>query len=785
MLGDEGAEGTLEEQEVECEENVEDEEEEEEAEEEAVAEEEREEEEEETGEAGSSTATEPHTAAVARAEPLTASMAGSEPPRASRRVAAQRLAHVPVEEFDGDAEVRAERTCQVGERINGRLRERLDAWVEIGASEWVLGVVRGGYKLPLVNDELPPPHAGGGNHKGATTYGDWLERAVGELVTMGALKPTHNNVRPRVVSPLDVIPKADYHVTDNPDRMRMVLDTRWLNEYQRKIKFKYDDLNNSREMFGEGDGLFSIDFTSGYYHVDMHEDHQCLLGIEVAGKFYEFASLPFGVRDACRAFTLMVRAPVEYLRRTRGTCVLPYIDDLLFDLPCGWSTAQQEAERDYIVALFRRLGWLVGDKSELDITTEKKMIGWIVNTVKMEYSLPAKRVEKFSLVARTLRDDVRAGRAVNAKAVARVTGHISAMALALERSARQGCRYLHDCVRDAAAARDWGRTIVLSDAALREVDDWIVAIPLVPTVAIRKSEPEPAEVTLVSDASETAVGIFVADAPGRSSASLLARESSLTVHLTEDERARGSALRELVGIKHAISSKGSLLRDRIVEAQTDALAAVFIYNNGGSQVRDEFGELALHAAVLAVDAAAKAACMAELRLTWHPREEERQVLADELSKVVAIDDWWLDAPLFAELNTRLGPLDVDCFASEHSRQLPAFHSRWWSPSAAEFDTFSVSWAHQRVYLCPPPALIMRVIGKMRADEARGVLVVPKWSGSRWWPLLRNEKEVRISKRWILPHDSARFGSDSSDSVVSPGRFAAPLLALQFDCRPQR
>ena len=705
--------------------------------------------------------------------------------RASPRVAAQRMAHVPVElhdaELEGDAfEVRAERTCQVGVQIQGRLKACSHVWREIGASPWVLDVVDNGYKLPLIDDALPPPHAGGGNHAGSNTYGDWLERAVGELVTMGALKPSA--VRPRVISPLDVIPKADYHETDNPDRLRMVLDTRWLNEYQQKIKFKYDDLNNSREMFSEGDGLFSIDFTSGYYHVDVHPEHQCLLGIEVNGKWYVFASLPFGVRDACRAFTLMVRAPVEFLRRTRGTRVLPYIDDLLFDLPCGWSAAQQEAERDFIVALFRRLGWLVGDKSELDITTEKKMIGWIVDTVAMTYSLPPKRVGKFTLVAQALADDVRAGRRVNAKAVARVTGHISAMSLALGRAARQGCRYLHDCVRDAAAAHDWNRTIRLSPAALREVDDWIVSIPLVPTTLIRRPQPAPADVILVTDASETACGSFVAAAPGPTPVKLLVSETSLTVHLTEDERARGSALRELIGVKHVIRANAHMLTGLIVEVQTDALAACYIYDNGGSQVRDAAGDIVLHAAVLAIDEEAAKAGIAELRLTWHPREEERQVLADELSKVVGNDDWWLSAALFAELQRQLGPLDVDCFASEHSAQLPAFHSRWWSPSAAEVDTFSVSWARQRVYLCPPPALVMRVIGKMRADGAYGVLVVPKWSGSRWWPLLRSDSEVRILQRWGLPHDPACFGSDSSDSVVSAGRFLAPLIALRFDCR---
>ena len=38
-----------------------------------------------------------------------------------------------------------------------------------------------------------------------------------------------------------------------------MIDTRWLNEFQRKIKFKYEALSTCRGMFEEDDEMFSID----------------------------------------------------------------------------------------------------------------------------------------------------------------------------------------------------------------------------------------------------------------------------------------------------------------------------------------------------------------------------------------------------------------------------------------------------------------------------------------------------------------------------------------------
>ena len=65
--------------------------------------------------------------------------------------------------------------------------------------------------------------------------------------------------------------------------------------------------------------------------------------------------------------------------------------------------------------------------------------------------------------------------------------------------------------------------------------------------------------------------------------------------------------------------------------------------------------------------------------------------ADDASKVVDRGAWRLTPSLFAEVVRRLGKVVVDCFADEENHQLPEFHSRGWSPSAARFDTFTASW----------------------------------------------------------------------------------------------
>ena len=110
-------------------------------------------------------------------------------------------------------------------------------------------------------------------------------------------------------------------------------------------------------------------------------------------------------------------------------------------------------------------------------------------------------------------------------------------------------------------------------------------------------------------------------------------------------------------------------------------------------------------------------------------------MADEMSKEIDFGEYRLTLDSFEVLSSRFGYFDCDYFASEWTHQCPTFFSRYWSPSSAGVDAFAQFWGVGFGFFHPPPISIPKVITKMIEDGARGVLIVPKWESSFWWPTL--------------------------------------------------
>ncbi len=99
------------------------------------------------------------------------------------------------------------------------------------------------------------------------------------------------------------------------------------------------------------------------------------------------------------------------------------------------------------------------------------------------------------------------------------------------------------------------------------------------------------------------------------------------------------------------------------------------------------------------------------------------------------DDWLLIPAVFAQLDAVWGPHTVDRFASFHNYQLPRFNSRCWNPGSEAVDAFTVNWAGENNWWCPPICLIPRVVRHAQVCTANGTLVVPCWPSTPFWPLL--------------------------------------------------
>uniref|UniRef100_A0A7S3JZP5 Reverse transcriptase domain-containing protein n=1 Tax=Aureoumbra lagunensis TaxID=44058 RepID=A0A7S3JZP5_9STRA len=191
--------------------------------------------------------------------------------------------------------------------------------------------------------------------------------------------------------------------------------------------------------------MISFDLESGYYHVVVASEDQKFLGFQLFGKRYVFCELPFGrLRYACYAFTEVCKVPVGQLR-AKGIRVLPYLDDFLCALQNMPQAVADEARR-----VFERLGFLINfAKSVLVPTKRIENLGFVVDTYAMTYEVTSRRMQKFVTAADDLFQAGSGNGLVPARLVARVTGHIAAAALVLERRGRLHSHYLNHSIYQA------------------------------------------------------------------------------------------------------------------------------------------------------------------------------------------------------------------------------------------------------------------------------------------------------------------------------------------------
>jgi hypothetical protein len=131
-----------------------------------------------------------------------------------------------------------------------------------------MGIITLGYMLPWIAGPPASP-AFFQNHSSAMEHSEFVDKAVGSLVVTGAVQEVSS--RPFFVSPLGVVPKGE-------DKLRLILDLRFLNQFLQPRLFKYESIRPVSELCSPGDLLFTMDLKSGYHHVDIFQDHWQYLG---------------------------------------------------------------------------------------------------------------------------------------------------------------------------------------------------------------------------------------------------------------------------------------------------------------------------------------------------------------------------------------------------------------------------------------------------------------------------------------------------------------------------
>ncbi|XP_072002063.1 uncharacterized protein [Engystomops pustulosus] len=176
----------------------------------------------------------------------------------------------------------------------------------------------------------------------------------------------------------------------------MICNLKNLNRYIRYRKFKMETVSSAVVLIQPGAYMCTIDLRDAYYHVPIHQKSQKFLRFAVRSPWgeevhYQYKALPFGISSAPRTFTKIMIEVIAFLRR-KGILVIPYLDDLL--LVAG-SKQELIHHRDFTMRILQQLGWIINlEKSKLNPSTEVVFLGTLLNSIQQMSFLPPEKATR-------------------------------------------------------------------------------------------------------------------------------------------------------------------------------------------------------------------------------------------------------------------------------------------------------------------------------------------------------------------------------------------------------
>jgi hypothetical protein len=89
---------------------------------------------------------------------------------------------------------------------------------------------------------------------------------------------------------------------------------RGMNRFMEPIRFKMEGTPSLKDLLVQGDYAVTYDLKEEYNHVPVHPSMQPLLGVAWKGKCYKLLGMPFGLNDAPRVFSRVMKKAVQYIR---------------------------------------------------------------------------------------------------------------------------------------------------------------------------------------------------------------------------------------------------------------------------------------------------------------------------------------------------------------------------------------------------------------------------------------------------------------------------------------
>ena len=625
--------------------------------------------------------------------------------------------------------------------VKGSLRNHLDFWLKINSNQYVIDVIKNGYKLPLIT-EPEPCHLK--NNKSSLENPNFVKQAIQELLDSGSIVESFS--KPYVVNPLTV--------AKNKEKCRLVLDLRHVNLHLWKDHITFEDWKVALDYYSKDCYMFDFDLKSGYHHIDINEQHQKYLGFcwkyGDTNRYFKFTVLPFGLATAGHVFTKVLKCLVKHWREN-SIRIIMFLDDgfgVEEDLDTATKSSQivkQDLEDSGLIANQQKSHWV----------PQKKLtwLGVSIDSSESSLYVPEDKVKSIL----TLINKMLTNRVTTARRLASLTGKIISTSIVLGSITNM---MLRNCHRTIVSRTSWDSYFKLDEQSIEEIKFWEENFQ---NLNVRKlNEIQVVNRLVYSDASAVGAGGYVVDIQGAQ-------------HFRQwepGEEKRSSTWRELKGVYICLVSFVELLKNKVVRWFTDNKGVVTIVKNG-SMKQD------LHLVALDI----YKFCIRNnisLKVDWVPRTENK--IADEISRSLDTDDWEITNFMFNYLNKLWGEYTVDLFADKSNHKTQKYYSRHWIENSAGVDAFSFSWENENCWIVPPVKLVSKVLKKLVFDKAKGTLLIPRWPSSAFWPLLSDKQGnfLRCVKNHLIFTDCSRLLKRGKNCKLFGKDFKGSFLVLKID-----
>ncbi|XP_069137272.1 uncharacterized protein [Argopecten irradians] len=360
--------------------------------------------------------------------------------------------------------------------LAGNVHDYVRFWENIGATDEVIGWIssgvnvstylcpfKGNFKGKSYNSDVPPPMYFS-NANTCIGHEDFIVESLRERVCNGSMSvwgKVGEVDPPHLVMPLTV----------EPTKPRLCHDERFLNLWIRDLPFALDTLKEVPRIISHSCFMTSVDDKSGYDHVKLDDDSKKYFGVQFAGWYYTYNTLPFGFKPSAYIYHTMGMAATGYCRGLGVPC-LQYIDGrLIAELLSSSGPSQQPGILQAEGALFivcevlTRLGYFIGIEKSVFVPCQAiRFLGMFVDAVRQTFCVPEEKKQVFQ----SLRESILQCQYVDVKTLQRFAGKCISFMLAVP-AARL---YIRDINRAIGVASKNSRQVQVCGEFRSEIEHW-------------------------------------------------------------------------------------------------------------------------------------------------------------------------------------------------------------------------------------------------------------------------------------------------------------------------